>query len=682
MPIFSRHDAVGSFAGFAEGGLEFHSDIVIPYDANLQNLPMHGQFVVVQLAHDNEALLGRITTVRAQGRLASPVGEDFAVRQVMDERPIPEDIRERFLKYRIDIRILGVVSERESALAFVASHRRVPHVGAKVAFLSDNVLRFVVGAQPSERSTELGEQEIGFFALGEFVYSGGDGRMLVESWMNVQNPTLAARFPTNNLVSRRTVVFARAGFGKSNLLKTLIAATYTEPPTHAYVGGDRPVGMLVFDPEGEYFFPDNQGRPGLCDVPHLRDQLVVLTDRQPPSGGYESFVIGGTRVDVRDLPPSVVLNMFYPDDWSSANQERLSRLSQNEWADLFDAYTGTGYTGLHAAITSLHGFTAANQASQASAAVRKIEHIARNLHDPDSRTLQLVHLALSEGKVCVVDISQLHGKAAFNLAGIILNRLFTWNQEHFTLEDSDAFPVIAVIEEAQSVLAGNLGEDNPFVEWTKEGRKYGLGSILVTQQPGALPPELVSQADNFFVFHLLSDGDLKGLKAANAHFSDDLLSSLLNEPIPGNGVVWSSASGRPYPISTRILDFARTYPVKLPDHDADETPYAASLATRTFVSGQQAREALATDIDEAVLGFEAQLKTENGVPIGTLGASLKAIVIQHREDLADNDNEAFRTAMNEGARAVKRLTPSGYKTERITVNNKKHLCWKVEAPAS
>ena len=90
MPIFGRNDAVGSFAGFAEGGLEFHSDIVIPYDSNLQNLPLHGQFVVVQLAHDNEGLLGRITTVRAQGRLASQVGEDFAVRQVMEERPIPE----------------------------------------------------------------------------------------------------------------------------------------------------------------------------------------------------------------------------------------------------------------------------------------------------------------------------------------------------------------------------------------------------------------------------------------------------------------------------------------------------------------------------------------------------------------------------------------------------------------
>ena len=80
----------------------------------------------------------------------------------------------------------------------------------------------------------------------------------------------------------------------------------------------------------------------------------------------------------------------------------------------------------------------------------------------------------------------------------------------------------------------------------------------------------MSQADNFFVFHLLSDGDLRSLKAANAHFSDDLLSSLLNEPIAGNGIIWSSASGRPYPVSTRILDFGSTYRTKLPEHTSAE----------------------------------------------------------------------------------------------------------------
>jgi hypothetical protein len=124
---------------------------------------------------------------------------------------------------------------------------------------------------------------------------------------------------------------------------------------------------------------------------------------------------------------------------------------------------------------------------------------------------------------------------------------------------------VAVIEEAQSVLGAGGGgasaaEDSPFVSWVKEGRKYGLGAVLVTQQPGSIPAEMLSQGDNFFVFHLLSAGDLAALKRANAHFSDDLLATLLNEPLVGHGVFWSSAPGtdrgaKPYPLPVRVLSF-------------------------------------------------------------------------------------------------------------------------------
>jgi hypothetical protein len=48
-------------------------------------------------------------------------------------------------------------------------------------------------------------------------------------------------------------------------------------------------------------------------------------------------------------------------------------------------------------------------------------------------------------------------------------------------------------------------------------------------------------------------------KRANAHFSDDLLSSLLNEPIAGNGIFWSSTKEKPIPIPVRVMSFESTY---------------------------------------------------------------------------------------------------------------------------
>src|SRR5437899_10046781 len=168
--------------------------------------------------------------------------------------------------------------------------------------------------------------------------------------------------------------------------------------------------------------------------------------------------------------------------------------------------------------------------------------------------------ALRNGKHFVVDVSQIRGTSALVLSGIILQKIFDTNQEEFTKAEPQTIPTIAVVEEAQSVLgsSGSSGE-GPYVTWVKEGRKYDLGAVLITQQPGSISGEILSQGDNWFIFHLLAAGDLFSVKKVNAHFSDDSLSTLLNEPIPGHGVFWSSAGGKSYPIPLRVLSFEQAY---------------------------------------------------------------------------------------------------------------------------
>src|SRR5882724_2869524 len=109
MKLFPKDKSVGIFRGFSEGGLEFHADLVLPYRSEFQSTPMHGQFLVVQLEHENEAVLGRITSIASEGRLVSSGGEDYGIRAVAEERPVPEDLREQYLKYRVEMRVLGVL---------------------------------------------------------------------------------------------------------------------------------------------------------------------------------------------------------------------------------------------------------------------------------------------------------------------------------------------------------------------------------------------------------------------------------------------------------------------------------------------------------------------------------------------------------------------------------------------
>lgn len=576
LDLFPSEEIVGVFRGFREGGMEFHADLVLPYRSDFQSKPMHGQFILVQLETPDEAVLGRISSFSSEGKLAAGAGEEFNIRAVQEGRAVPEDLRSDYLRYRVNIRVLGVLRNCGDNLMFVASHRRLPHVGSAVAFPSAGVLRKIVGHDAQGAA-------IGHYALGEYVYAEGSDDLDRLGWMQIQSPETVTRFPVKALVSRRSFIFARAGFGKSNLTKLLFSKLYEETPTIPKRGGrEVPVGTVIFDPEGEYFWPDVSGRPGLADVPALEDKLVVFTSRRGPSPFYESFVAGGVKLDIRRLKPADVIAIaLAPDKQDQQNVAKLRGLSHDRWGKLVDLIEKSGHGADLTEVAHLIDVDPDRQQVEAIAARSNMATIVAMLHDKSSLLMDRLLSALSEGKLCVVDVSQMRGSQAMILSGLILRRIFERNQEEFTKADPKTIPTIAVVEEAQTVLHERASAAEPYIAWVKEGRKYDLGALLVTQQPGSIPNEILSQGDNWFIFHLLSAGDLQNVKRANAHFSDDLLSGILNEPIHGQGIFWSSANDQPYPIALRAFSFERMFTVRDPDYrEAAAGTYAAELKRR------------------------------------------------------------------------------------------------------
>jgi len=550
--LFPKEKVVGIFRGFSQGGLEFHADIVLPYRSEFQSIPMHGQFLLVQLAHQEEAVLGRITAMHSDGRLASGEGEDYSVRAVQESRVVPDDLRDQYLKYRVSIRVLGVVRRTNGDLVFAASHRRLPHLGSPVAFPADDVLEWIAGHR------EPGA-ELGFLALGEYVYSGGDKRLKPPAWMQVVNPCVIPKFDITKLISRRTFIFARAGFGKSNLTKLLFSNLYKGSPTVPKRNGLQvPVGTVIFDPDGEYFWPDDKGRPGLCDVPELEDKIVLFTRRRGPSAFYQSFVAGDIKLDIRRLRPADVISIaLSPEKQDQQNVRKLKGLSQGNWSTLVDLIADKGNQADLEDVKELLHLDPNQSEAEATAARSNMTSIVRMLHDRSSQMMDMLLESLRNGKLCIVDVSQLRGGPALILSGLILQKIFDTNQQEFTEAHPKTIPTIAVVEEAQSVLGGAAGSggEGPYIAWVKEGRKYDLGAVLITQQPGSISSDILSQGDNWFMFHLLAAADLGAARKANAHFSDDVLSALLNEPLQGHGVFWSSVGNRQYPIPLRVLSF-------------------------------------------------------------------------------------------------------------------------------
>ena len=121
--------------------------------------------------------------------------------------------------------------------------------------MSGELLRHVAGATANGPHAV----ELGFLALGEFVYAGQDARVGHDERLQVRDPAILPRFDILHLVSRRSFVFARAGFGKSNLVKLLFA--------NLYGGGRSPVTEKRERPGGT-------GGDG-----HLRSRRRVLLAR-------------------------------------------------------------------------------------------------------------------------------------------------------------------------------------------------------------------------------------------------------------------------------------------------------------------------------------------------------------------------------------------------------------------
>ncbi len=663
--LFPREKIVGIFRGFQQGGLEFHADLVLPYRNEFQNIPMHGQFLLVQLETPDEAVLGRIASFSSEGKLSFGSGEEFNIRAVREERPIPEDLREQYLKYRVNIRVLGVLRKNGQGLTFVPSHRRLPHVGSQVAFPARDVLREIAGHN-------IEGAEVGHLAFGEYIYAGDNKQFETQEWMQFVQPEVMVRFPIDSLVSRRSFVFARAGFGKSNLNKLLFSRLYETTPYVTKRGGSQvPVGTVIFDPDGEYFWPDDRGRPGLCDVPELEDKLVVFTDRQNPSPFYQSFVAGGIRLDIRRLRPSDVIAIaLSPERQEQQNVRKLRGLSQERWESLVNLIDNNGNTTPLNEICQLLDLEQQRQEAEALAARANMTTIVRMLHDKSSQLMDMLIHALSEGKLCIIDVSRMRGGQSLVLSGLILRRIFDRNQEEFTSANPKTIPTIAVVEEAQSVLNENAPAAGPYIEWVKEGRKYDLGALLITQQPGSIPVEILSQGDNWFIFHLLSAADLTTLKRANAHFSDDLLSSLLNEPIPGQGVFWSSVGGKPYPVSLRALLFEKMFPMRDPDYNrpagctyaqtlrntfscpgqASSTPHSQNTDSATVFSPDDIAKSDSVDVmanfeQQAIdtLRADSELKGKIEAPEGVAWGTIKAFLLEHLPPhLDDRDQLAYR----------------------------------------
>src|SRR5690606_4710700 len=171
------------------------------------------------------------------------------------------------------------------------------------------------------------------------------------------------------------------------------------------------------------------------------------------------------KLDIRRLrPPDVISIALSPERQEQQNVRKLKGMNQTNWSRLIDEIHRNGNSADEQTLRELLGLEA-GQDAELYAARANMTTVVRMLHDPSSQLMDMLIESLSQGKLCVIDVSQMRGAPALALSGLVLRKIFDRNQEEFTSAEAKTIPTIAVLEEAQSVLGSRGGGgEGPYVE--------------------------------------------------------------------------------------------------------------------------------------------------------------------------------------------------------------------------
>ena len=497
-------NVMGVFIGLESATYEYIANIIAPYQANF--VLEIGDFLLIE--NMGTYIVSRVTEYRPTGELTAFMGQKWLGDVANNLDAIGMDIKEKKIRYAVRIKILGTL-DRQS---FRPGVTRIPNITSKVYKPSKDQLSEII---ETVNRLQSNGREIGS------LYSDKD---------------IKIKFNISELNSKRTFVFARAGYGKSNLMKLI---------SSGWPNGEG--GLVIFDPEGEYAVTDNKQRPGIMD----HREAILVTNRRVDTKLRNVYPY--MKLNLREFDPKFILPIIVnPSKHETVFFSKLMGLESEEWGNLVDLLYRDGWRADLAEVARI--VTGSDEdPGNFQPVLNNLVSPIRSLHNPESHLMAIITEAMRREEVVIVDISLLDSKTALQLSSMVVKSIFDQNQRHFTDQANRLIKATFVVEEAQSVI-GQDSNYTSFIELAKEGRKYGLGGIFITQQPGSIPFEILSQADNFFVFHLISRSDLESLRRANAHYSDDILTQILSEPIPGKCYMWTSFQPFVLPLSVNNFE--------------------------------------------------------------------------------------------------------------------------------
>ncbi len=345
-------------------------------------------------------------------------------------------------------------------------------------------------------------------------------------------------------------VFATTGMGKSNFMKVFCASCMAA----------RQFGMLIVDPHGEYVAggtsSTGQDTRGLIHYQAGREGLSVFTIRDERF--RKKYHLNRLWLEYDDFRIPDLLLLY---EHSPPQREVVEMLESTPGSVVIDFFTTTDFGTFDA---ETYG--------------GEYPHVARDLKNFSISTLTVIQRriqgmlkrsstffrrkgssipdiirALHDNQVVLIDIPRMGEQSELFVLSIIARRILRQHQGDDGSGDEEDLSqrrqVLISIEEAQRVLGSGTGSTQIFRECAMEGRKFGVGLCVVTQQPKNIDARVLAQLNTFVVMGL-SDRSDRDIIASSAKQDLSRLDTEIQTLDPGEAVI--STLNIPFPVSTRI----------------------------------------------------------------------------------------------------------------------------------
>ncbi|WP_460122833.1 helicase HerA-like domain-containing protein [Stetteria hydrogenophila] len=321
-----------------------------------------------------------------------------------------------------------------------------------------------------------------------------------------------------NKLFRHLAILAVTGGGKSNTVCVLATR----------IVGDLGGTMVLFDVHGEY--------AGSID---LRTAL----------GGRVNVV--EPKINPAKLELSEILKLAKLPENASV-QERIIR---DAWKKTIEEYEkGQVLQGdlLKRFLGEVKAKTSSPDSSERRAAVSALNRLEdmlevyKDVIDPNYyRDLEKI---IKPGTLTIFDLSGLDEAGADAVVSHYLRRILGERKLYKRTEGSVGYPVpiLVAIEEAHVLIP----RDRPTLTkyWAsrvaREGRKFGVGLIIVSQRPKKLDDDVLSQTNNKIILRIVEPTDQRYVREASEQLSEDL-TRVLPSLNPGEAIVVGSMTRLP-----------------------------------------------------------------------------------------------------------------------------------------